>query len=44
MAILISLGLGSIIFLSVVLIVMALMLRGTWEKLSPRDPSHPHKE
>jgi hypothetical protein len=44
MAILVSLGLGSIIFLSAVSIAIALVLRGTWEKLSPRDPSHPRKQ
>ena len=44
MAILVSLGLGSIIFLSAVSIALALVLRGTWDKLSPRDPSHPRKQ
>jgi hypothetical protein len=44
MAILVSLGLGSIIFLSAVSIGIALVLRGTWEKLGPRDPSPPRKQ
>jgi hypothetical protein len=44
MTMLVALGLGSIIFLSVVLIVGALMLRGTWEKIGSNDPSHPPEQ
>ena len=39
MATLILLALGSIVFFSTIMIVMALMLRGRWDKLSPDDPS-----
>jgi hypothetical protein len=41
MSMLVALGLGSIIFLSVVLIVVALMLRSSWEKMGSNDSSHP---
>ena len=44
MSVLVALALGSIIFLSVVLIVGALMLRGTWGKMGSDDPSHPPKQ
>lgn len=38
---LIPLALGSIIFLSVALIVGALMLRDKWDKIGSNDSSHP---
>jgi hypothetical protein len=41
MAMLVALGLGSIIFFSVVLIVVAVMLRGSWDKMGSNDPSDP---
>jgi|GEM_PF-2502822 hypothetical protein len=39
MTTLILLALGSIVFFSTIMIVMALMLRSRWDKLSPDDPS-----
>jgi hypothetical protein len=44
MAMLVALGLGSIIFFSVVLIVAAVMLRGSWDKMGSNDPSHPPEQ
>jgi hypothetical protein len=44
MSTLVVLALGSIIFLSVVVIVSALMLRSRWDKLGDSDPSHPSKQ
>ena len=44
MSVLVALGLGSVVFLSVVLIVAALMLRGSWEKMGSNDPSHPPEQ
>jgi hypothetical protein len=43
MSTLVVLALGSIVFLSVMVIVSALMLRGRWDKLGDSDPSHPSK-
>ena len=44
MSMLVALGLGSIVFFSVVLIVAALMLRGSWEKMGSNDRSHPPEQ
>lgn len=38
MGMVVVLGIASIIFLSTILIVAALMMRGQWDKLGQREP------
>ena len=40
----IALALGSVVFLSVALIVSALMLRGKWERMGSPDSSDPFEK
>ncbi len=41
--ILVALALGSVVFLSVILLVSALMLRSRWDKIGSPDRSDPSK-